>query len=368
MSMTAAESLANPILNSPYDPPEQHFELGPSGPTGTCCSGPPTERVVHPGPGHARRARQAEQDALDFDVTGERREQNTLINDIRREVERWRASNWNGVTPYTRKLLTHWAPDRDRDDPVLFCQREAAETAIFLAEVAGRHGTADYRRRLEPENALHNDGLPRVGLKMATGTGKTVVMAMLIAWQTINKVHDAARRPLRQALPRRHARHHDPRPPRRAAARSARTTTTASATSSRPTCGRRCCRRRSRSSTTTRSCPRTRRRSRASPATPASCCAAASPRSPTPSARRRSMVAARILRAFGAGKGEIVVLNDEAHHCYQDKLLEHPDDDAEKEDKERNREARVWFRGLADLHRKPSASRRSTTSPPRRTT
>ena len=76
----------------------------------------------------------------------------------------------------------------DRDEPVLFCQREAAETAIFLTEVAGRHGTADFRRRLEPENKLHNDGLPRVALKMATGTGKTVVMAMIIAWQTINKV------------------------------------------------------------------------------------------------------------------------------------------------------------------------------------
>src|SRR5690606_6552610 len=46
-----------------------------------------------------------------------------------------------------------------------------------------------FRRRLEPENAAHNAGLPRVALKMATGSGKTVVMAMLIAWQTINKVH-----------------------------------------------------------------------------------------------------------------------------------------------------------------------------------
>lgn len=50
------------------------------------------------------------------------------------------------------------------------------------AEVAGRHGTADCRRRLEPENQLHNDGSPRVALKMATGTGKTVVIAMIIAW------------------------------------------------------------------------------------------------------------------------------------------------------------------------------------------
>jgi len=49
-------------------------------------------------------------------------------------------------------------------------------------------GRRTYRRRLEPENATHNGGLPRVGLKTATGTGKTVVMAMLIAWQAINKV------------------------------------------------------------------------------------------------------------------------------------------------------------------------------------
>ena len=64
------------------------------------------------------------------------------------------------------------------------------------------------------------------------------------------------------------------------------------------------------------------------------------------------MIAARVLRAFGTGKGEIVVMNDEAHHCYQDKLLEHPDDDADKEDQERNRDARVWFRGLGDIQRR----------------
>ena len=71
---------------------------------------------------------------------------------------------------------------------MLFCQREAAETIIFLTEVAGRHGSfTDWRKRLEPENEDHNSGLPRAALKMATGSGKTVVMAMLIAWQTLNK-------------------------------------------------------------------------------------------------------------------------------------------------------------------------------------
>ncbi len=177
--------LSNPIINSPYDPPEAHFELGPNGPTGNLLPGRRPSESFIPIPvtkkGKGAKAGAAEAQTFDFDVTGERREQNTLINNIRREVERWRANNWNGVTPYSRKLLAHWAAlPPVRDDPVLFCQREAAETAIFLAEVAGRHGTADYRRRLEPENRLHNDGLPRVGLKMATGTGKTIVMAMLI--------------------------------------------------------------------------------------------------------------------------------------------------------------------------------------------
>ena len=114
----------------------------------------------------------------------------------------------------------------------------------------------------------------------------------------------------------------------------------------------RCSRRRSRSSTTTPSCPGTRRRSRASPPTPASCCAAGKPEEADAFRETPDMVAARILRGFGTGKGEIVVLNDEAHHCYQDKLLEHPDDEADREDRERNRDARVWFRGLCDLRRK----------------
>jgi type III restriction enzyme len=184
----AATDLINPILNSPYDAPESHFEIGPNGPTGIVLTGRRPSESFIPVPA-SRKGRHGDQQVLDFDITGERREQNSLINDIRREVERWRANGWNGVTPYTRTLLSHWAArPPTRDDPVLFCQREAAETAIFLAEVAGRHGTADYRRRIEPQNLLHSDGLPRVGMKMATGTGKTVVMAMIIAWQTINAV------------------------------------------------------------------------------------------------------------------------------------------------------------------------------------
>jgi type III restriction enzyme len=179
-------NLDNPILNSPYGPPQRHFELGPDGPTGLVFDGRRPSESFIPVP---RPKKGTAQQALDFDATGERRELNTLINDIRFEVDRWRARDYSGVTPITRKLLQHWSAEPpERDEPAFFCQREAAETVIFLAEVAGRHGHADYRTRIDPANVLHNDGLPRVAIKMATGTGKTVVMAMLIAWQTINEV------------------------------------------------------------------------------------------------------------------------------------------------------------------------------------
>ncbi len=57
-------------------------------------------------------------------------------------------------------------------------------------KVAGRHGEPDFRTRIDPENDLHNNGLPRIAVKMATGTGKTIVMCMLIAWQVCNKVYN----------------------------------------------------------------------------------------------------------------------------------------------------------------------------------
>ncbi len=187
--MTVA--ITNPILNSPYDQPDQYYVVGPSGPTGEIRAGRrPSESFIPIA--IAKKAKsgrdESEQVELDFDATGERREQNGLINDLRREVERWRrGDHYPGVTPISRKLLQHWA-DSGRENRVLFCQREAAETAIYLTEVAGRQGNADWRKRIEPQNEVHNSGLPRVALKMATGSGKTVVMAMLIAWQTLNKV------------------------------------------------------------------------------------------------------------------------------------------------------------------------------------
>ncbi|HEY5335807.1 MAG TPA: DEAD/DEAH box helicase family protein, partial [Mycobacteriales bacterium] len=182
------DGVAGPILNGPYDPPEQYFELSPQGPTGVVKVGRRSSESLVPIPQSKKGRQQADgsvQPTLDVELTGERREHNALINDIRRAVEMWRLHGYDGVSPTTRKLLLHW-PDPTRENRVLFCQREAAETAIYLHEVAGRKGQTDWRTRLAEANAEFNAGLPRVALKMATGAGKTVVMAMLIAWQTAN--------------------------------------------------------------------------------------------------------------------------------------------------------------------------------------
>lgn len=153
-----ADALSNPILNRPYDEPMRHFDLGPHGPTGVIKEGRRQSESLIPIAASRKGTRKADgsvEVTLDVELTAERRERNTLINDLRREVERWRLRDYERVTPTSRKLLQHWA-DPTRENPVLYCQREAVETAIFLAEVAGRHGYADWRRRLDEANADHN--------------------------------------------------------------------------------------------------------------------------------------------------------------------------------------------------------------------
>ncbi len=102
-----------------------------------------------------------------------------LINTIRERVKAWRERGYLGVTPITRQLLNHWNhPERERR--LFFCQREAAETLIWLVEAspAEKQGIA-----IPKDNRL-----TRYACEMATGSGKTVVMGMVIAWQVLNKL------------------------------------------------------------------------------------------------------------------------------------------------------------------------------------
>lgn len=122
----------------------------------------------------------ASQDSKVFDDPGEFRELE-LVNRIRDRVAEWRKNNYPNITGVTRQLLTFWKDQSKRETRLFFCQIEAIETLIWLVEAAEseRHGIQ-----------IPSDGgaFQRLCCKMATGTGKTVVMAMLIAWQVINKI------------------------------------------------------------------------------------------------------------------------------------------------------------------------------------
>lgn len=108
-----------------------------------------------------------------------------LVNQIRPRVKAWREHPTNpyaGVTGITRRLLEHWQNPEEREGRRLFfCQLEAIETLVWLTE-------APEAEKVGIEIPSDGGSFRRLCSKMATGTGKTVVMAMLIAWQTLNKV------------------------------------------------------------------------------------------------------------------------------------------------------------------------------------
>ena len=118
-----------------------------------------------------------------------------FINGIRQVVKEWREQGYPKVTRTTRDLLEFWFsnPERELSKSLFFCQREAVETAIYLNEVAprdpnlGRSILHELDMRRQTVSDLYEDVLPRTAFKMATGTGKTVVMAMLILYHYVNK-------------------------------------------------------------------------------------------------------------------------------------------------------------------------------------
>jgi type III restriction enzyme len=174
--------IENPILNGPYEAPARHFRFDEEGITDKVVDGRRRSSYFMPIPKAKKRGGQ-----LVFDEwTGDRIEENRLINQIRDRVGRWRGAGWPGVTPTTRSLLEYWTnPERERR--LFFCQVEALETAMYLTEAATSMGDAWIANELRAFSEDANPGLFRMAHKMATGTGKTVVMAMLIAWHTLNK-------------------------------------------------------------------------------------------------------------------------------------------------------------------------------------
>jgi type III restriction enzyme len=187
-----------PILNSPYEYPARHWEL---------VDGQPTQKIIEsrrwaefitpiPKP-RKRRTKPSSQDEMVFDegkgISSKRQQYDatSIINEVRSHVDAWRRlppSQWN-VTPVTQRLLLHWRNHNFANQRPFFCQVEAAETAIWLTEVASlTKAGQSILENLKSANEQANPGLNRLALKLATGAGKTTVMAMLLAWQTVNAV------------------------------------------------------------------------------------------------------------------------------------------------------------------------------------
>ncbi len=176
--------IENPVINSPFSEPTRHFRFTDEGITNEIVEARRVSQYFVP----IARPRKKGSKQLQFDTewTQDRIEENELVNRIRARVRLWREGGYVGVTPTTARLLAYWI-DPNREKKLFFCQIEALETAIYITEVA-RKFDAWIENRLRDANDTSNPGLPRTALKMATGSGKTVVMAMLIAWQTFNKL------------------------------------------------------------------------------------------------------------------------------------------------------------------------------------
>lgn len=176
--------IENPVINSPFAEPEQHFRFTDEGITNEIVADRRSSSYFVP---IARPKKQGKQLVLDTEWTQDRIEENKFVNRVRERVKQWRTGGYVGVTATTRLLLDYWT-DAKRERKLFFCQIEALETAIYITEVAKKYGDAWMENALHEANDSSNPGLPRVAFKMATGSGKTVVMAMLITWHALNKL------------------------------------------------------------------------------------------------------------------------------------------------------------------------------------
>lgn len=192
----------HPILNSPYEEPSQHHALTEDGqPLNEAPrQGRRRSEFITPVPKPRKRKRQSADNQANLDlqssdgISSVEQEYNPtpIINEIRKAVADWRnlpnPADW-GVSATTARLLQHWRHYNFQGIRPFFCQVEAVETIIWLTEVSRKQKNRSHIwKHIEGANEQANPELLRLAMKMATGAGKTTVMAMLIAWQTANAV------------------------------------------------------------------------------------------------------------------------------------------------------------------------------------
>jgi len=183
----------NPILNNPYEEPRWHYSTNAAGELDY--SQPvPGRRFFTPEIQSIPVRQGSQRDLLELNEIASAGYGNHLVNLLRREVGVWREARYPQTTRITRELLSFWFLNEERDptQSLFFAQREAIETAIYLNEVAEKSNVGQHILRElakgQTVSASAESNLPRIAFKMATGTGKTVVMAAFIAYHYFNRV------------------------------------------------------------------------------------------------------------------------------------------------------------------------------------
>jgi type III restriction enzyme len=207
------QAVDDPIINGPYDEPTQHWVYRAGEPFKVPGRRPASYWFRTQKVGEAQQSLLREQESDDL----------PLVNRLRTDVKRWREAGYRGASPVTRELFTYWFRS-DNPKRRFFCQQEAVETMIYLLELAlparlSATGFKNFeitasdiqkllngeRPSFSPDTADEHyprlvdrpadpDLLPltRLGCKMATGSGKTLVMGMLITWAFCNRGRNPA--------------------------------------------------------------------------------------------------------------------------------------------------------------------------------
>src|SRR5579859_8257569 len=167
---TATATIDQLIINSPYEEPREHWKYHRETRL--------FSRVAGRRPAGYVRASESSKAFDDPVVFVEL----PLVNKIRPRVKAWREADYPGTSGISKRLLQHWRDPEQREyQRLFFCQLEAIETLIWLTE-------APASERVGIDIPSDGGDFPRLCSKMATGSGKTILMAMLIAWQVLNKV------------------------------------------------------------------------------------------------------------------------------------------------------------------------------------
>ncbi|MBI4430096.1 MAG: DEAD/DEAH box helicase family protein, partial [Candidatus Omnitrophica bacterium] len=179
--------MKSPILNSPYQEPTLHLKSDERGLTDEAVEFRRPSSFWIPVPRAKSKQKQLELNVAEGAFGSELQKENEFINRIREKIKVWRSGGYTGLTKTSRDLLSYWT-DETRENKLFFCQIEALETLMYINEVAERGGENWIINGLRKAGSEANPGLYRLAFKMATGSGKTVVMAMIIAYHTLNKI------------------------------------------------------------------------------------------------------------------------------------------------------------------------------------